>query len=177
MINAEEHLGLAKMVVARYCNNMRGTYTNDELLSTAYLGLVRAIRNFDESKGYKFSSYAVPYILGFMRTQYRDDRWYQTRDGKEITRHSIDLKNSDDCESTYHDVLEDEFDFTEEVLADSMVFSYLSVLNEKEKVAVVKYHLEGYNQTDTAKFLGVHQSRVSKILHKAVLKLKRSIPI
>ena len=45
----------------------------EDLYQLGRLGLVRAVRNFDESYGVKFSTYAVPMIMGEIRRFLRDD--------------------------------------------------------------------------------------------------------
>lgn len=44
----------------------------DDLIQVGYIGLIKAIDRFDQSKGNKFSSYAIPTILGEMRRYLRD---------------------------------------------------------------------------------------------------------
>lgn len=44
----------------------------DDLYSTGCMGLVKAVDNFDKSRGFSFSTYAVPVILGELRRLFRD---------------------------------------------------------------------------------------------------------
>ena len=44
----------------------------DDLFSAGWLGLVKAADGFDESRGFAFSTYAVPAILGEMKRLFRD---------------------------------------------------------------------------------------------------------
>ena len=44
----------------------------EELYAAGCLGLVKAMEGFDESRGLKFSTYAVPVILGEMKRLFRD---------------------------------------------------------------------------------------------------------
>lgn len=44
----------------------------DDLFQAGCLGLVKAVDAFDESRGVRFSTYAVPVILGEMRRLFRD---------------------------------------------------------------------------------------------------------
>lgn len=44
----------------------------EELYSAGCVGLVKAMGGFDESRGLKFSTYAVPVILGEMKRLFRD---------------------------------------------------------------------------------------------------------
>lgn len=44
----------------------------DDLFQAGCLGLVKASKNFDEEKGFAFSTYAVPVILGEIKRLFRD---------------------------------------------------------------------------------------------------------
>lgn len=44
----------------------------DDLFSCGCVGLIKAADNFDESLGYRFSTYAVPVILGEIKRYFRD---------------------------------------------------------------------------------------------------------
>ncbi|WP_028510686.1 sigma-70 family RNA polymerase sigma factor [Ruminococcus sp. NK3A76] len=64
-----ENMGLVRLCANRL--NGRGI-EYDELFSAGSLGLCKAARGFDESRGVKFSTYAVPVILGEIRRLFRD---------------------------------------------------------------------------------------------------------
>ena len=67
---ALEHTGLVKSIAIR----LSRIYSEDidDLMQIGYIGLLKAIRGFDEEKGFKFSTYAVPVITGEIRSQLRD---------------------------------------------------------------------------------------------------------
>ena len=44
----------------------------DDLYQAGCIGLVKAAENFDSERGYRFSTYAVPLIMGEMRRLFRD---------------------------------------------------------------------------------------------------------
>lgn len=55
-------------------------YTNrgvdfDDIYQVASLGLIYAIERFDPQKGYEFSSFATPTILGEIKKYFRDKEW------------------------------------------------------------------------------------------------------
>ena len=63
-------MGLVRAIAVRFLYS--GTDYED-LCQIGCLGLVKAIRNFDFSKGVMFSTYAVPVIIGEIRKFLRDD--------------------------------------------------------------------------------------------------------
>jgi RNA polymerase sigma-B factor len=50
----------------------QSTETFDDLMQVGSLGLIRAIERFDLSRGYAFSSFAIPYIRGEIQHYLRD---------------------------------------------------------------------------------------------------------
>lgn len=65
----ESNLGL----VHSCANRFRGRGVEyDDLFQAGCLGLVKAARNFDSKKGFAFSTYAVPVILGEIKRVFRD---------------------------------------------------------------------------------------------------------
>ena len=68
----ESYLYLARRLARRY---QRGAVALDDLEQVASLALVRAIDAFDPARGTRFSSYAVPCILGAMKRYFRDHTW------------------------------------------------------------------------------------------------------
>jgi RNA polymerase sporulation-specific sigma factor len=45
----------------------------DDLFQVGCIGLIKAVKNFDLSHGVKFSTYAVPMIIGELRRHMRDN--------------------------------------------------------------------------------------------------------
>lgn len=65
----EKNLGLVHSCVKRFKG--RGV-EYDDLFQAGCVGLIKAADNFDESRGFSFSTYAVPVILGEMKRVFRD---------------------------------------------------------------------------------------------------------
>ncbi len=65
----EENTGLVHACARKFLG--RGA-EYDDLYSCGCVGLVKAADNFDESLGYRFSTYAVPVILGEIKRYFRD---------------------------------------------------------------------------------------------------------
>lgn len=65
----EENLGLVHAVAKRFLG--KGVDYED-IVAAGCVGLIKAVDNFDESKGFKLSTYAVPAILGEIKRIWRD---------------------------------------------------------------------------------------------------------
>lgn len=65
----EENLGLVHACARRFVG--KGVDYED-IVSCGCIGLIKAIDNFDESRGLKLSTYAVPAILGEIKRIWRD---------------------------------------------------------------------------------------------------------
>lgn len=64
-----ENIGLVHSVA----NKFRGRGADyDDLFQAGCLGLIKAVDNFDETKGFAFSTYAVPVIMGEIKRIFRD---------------------------------------------------------------------------------------------------------
>jgi RNA polymerase sigma-B factor len=63
---------LARRLALRYA---RGGEPIDDLEQVACLGLLKALERFDPDRGFAFTSFAVPTILGELRRSFRDTAW------------------------------------------------------------------------------------------------------
>lgn len=68
----ERFLPLARQLARRYEHTDEPL---EDLIQVASLGLVKAIDRFDPERGFAFSSFAVPTILGELRRHFRDKTW------------------------------------------------------------------------------------------------------
>jgi len=64
------NLGLVRSVIKRFIN--RG-YEKEDLFQLGCIGLIKAIKKFDASFDVRFSTYAVPMIIGEIKRFLRDD--------------------------------------------------------------------------------------------------------
>ena len=65
----KDNIGLVHSIAKRFKG--RGE-DYDDLYQAGCVGLIKAVDNFDESKGFLFSTYAVPVIMGEIRRLFRD---------------------------------------------------------------------------------------------------------
>jgi RNA polymerase sigma-B factor len=67
-----QFMPLARKLALRYANSPEPL---EDLIQVAHVGLVHAVDRFDPDRGVRFSSFAVPTILGELRRHFRDTRW------------------------------------------------------------------------------------------------------
>lgn len=151
---AEKNIALAHFVAQRY-KNVGVEY--EEIVSCAYVGLVKAAIHFNPQKGYKFSSFAVKVmrneILMFMR-----------RENKTLTL-SLETPIIPDGRLTLKDTIVDERNVLEntELMFDMEVNR--AVLNEQEnRLLNAKLRNPGMTQNELSEYLGVSQSYISRML-------------
>lgn len=84
------NLRLVLSVIQRF--NNRGEYV-DDLFQVGCIGLIKAIDNFDTSQGVKFSTYAVPMIIGEIRRYLRDNNSIRvSRSLRDIAYRALQVK-------------------------------------------------------------------------------------
>ncbi len=86
----ENNIGLVYSIANRFAG--KGVDYED-LVQIGCVGLIKAVDNFDESRGFSFSTYAVPLIIGEIRQFFRDDGTVKvSRSVKELGRKIAKLK-------------------------------------------------------------------------------------
>ncbi len=86
------NLRLVLSVIQRF--NNRGEYV-DDLFQVGCIGLMKAIDNFDLSQNVKFSTYAVPMIIGEIRRYLRDNNPIRvSRSLRDIAYRALQIRDS-----------------------------------------------------------------------------------
>lgn len=68
----EEHMYIVDILSNKYVGK---GIEKDDLYQVASLGLINAVDRFDPSKGFAFSSFATPTIMGELKRYFRDKGW------------------------------------------------------------------------------------------------------
>ena len=68
----EEHMYIVDILSNKYVGK---GIEKEDLYQVASLGLIYAVERFDPSKGYEFSSFATPTIMGELKRYFRDKGW------------------------------------------------------------------------------------------------------
>ncbi len=111
----------------------------DELYSTGCLGLVKAAKKFDEKKGFKFSTYAIPVILGEIKQLFRDNNPVKiSRSLKELSlkaNKEIQLQKANNQEPSILEIAKKLDCCPEEIIEALNAVSYLKSLDTDEGIA------------------------------------------
>lgn len=85
-----KNVALVKSIIKRFLN--RG-YEYDDLFQIGVIGLIKAIKNYDAQYNVRFSTYAVPMIMGEIKRFLRDDGIIKvSRSLKELANKSMAVK-------------------------------------------------------------------------------------
>ena len=137
----------------------------DDLYSTGCVGLIKAIDNFDESLGYKLSTYAVPVILGEIKRLFRDGGMIKvSRSLKELS-----LKASKIAQEYKN---KHSTDIPISTLADKLgvdIFKASEALNVSTPVMSLTAHTDDGDKTLDIPCVSIEDSLIEKMSLDAVL--------
>lgn len=196
----EENIGLAydradKLYKQYQYRLTRVNTPLEDVKGEAILGLIRAVQKFDPSKGFKFSTYAVPHIDNKVRRCVvknncilklpRNDQTHYGihKNNIELLRMCVSGSNVLDIQSPVTgsdgenkellliDVLENKFD----MLYEELLILIDQILTNREFKIFHNYYVLDQVQEEIAMDLRMSQVQVSRLLKKIRLKVKKSI--
>jgi RNA polymerase sigma-B factor len=90
------------LLVARYRNLVRSCVQRysrssvpvEDLMQVGYVGLLKAINNFDPALGFSLATYALPSIAGELKRHFRDKSW-QVRVGRQLQERVLEVRQAE----------------------------------------------------------------------------------
>lgn len=151
----------------------------DEFFDIGMIGLVKGVNNYNESLGYKPSTYLYRCIYNEIIMSFR--KLNSGREIPEFMKLSLSTKVFDNIE--LQDTIVDDLDVEETLIEKERyenLYAAISKLPEKEQLIINMYYgLNGYKETtqkDIAQLFNTTQSYISKIKLKSLKKLKDMLP-
>lgn len=127
-------------------------YEYDDLFQVGCIGLVKAAKKFDPSRGFKFTTFAGPWIESEVLKLIRSHKAVK-RTGDVF---SMDWTGEDE-EGSLADLLAN-YDSVEEEVEANWLFSELL----RQEPVITMLALQGYTQTEIGRKLGISQVHVSR---------------
>lgn len=163
-----ENIKLATSVFWKYYPVVKDYIEIDDGLSICYIGLIKAIDTYDNSKGYTLSTYAYQVI--------KNELLQNLRILKRIPI-SISLDSSisnDDNECALEYFIPDTFDLTEYVETNdvnNILYQYIDNLSPRDRQLIL-LHMQGVTQQQIGNILNISQVQVARTLKKIINKLR-----
>lgn len=169
------NLRLVIMVLKKYYYS---GFPFEELASVGTIGLMNAVNTFDISKNYEFATYATVCIKNEVLMYLRKNNW-----NLKVVGFDAVLKSFEDGSNvTYANVLASDEDIVSNYEEENIYQVVLGIINdlpERERMCVMLYYgLGGYErieQKDIGSILNIGQPTVSRILKKAIAKIRSEL--
>ena len=190
------NLRLVLSVIQRF--NNRGENV-DDLFQVGCIGLMKSIDNFDLSQNVKFSTYAVPMIIGEIRRYLRDNMINDNNKEPTISQiaKELDIPREEVVfaldaiqdpvslfEPIYHDggdaiyvmdQISDSKNQDENWLQNISVKEAMKKLNDREKLILTLRFFNGRTQMEVADEIGISQAQVSRLEKIALKHMKKYV--
>ena len=192
------NLRLVLSVIKRFSNSSENA---DDLFQIGCIGLIKAIDNFDTTLNVRFSTYAVPMIIGEIRRYLRDnnairvsrslrDTAYRAICARELylkqNQKEPSIEEIQSPMSLYEpvyteggdtlyimDQLSDKKNKEENWVQNLALQDAVARLNERERQIIRMRFYEGQTQMEVAREIGISQAQVSR-LEKSALRSMRN---
>lgn len=213
---------LVGSIARKYSNN---STIHEDLVQVGMIGLLAAVKRYDETYGKSFESFAIPTIIGEIKRYLRDKTWsvHVPRRIKELgpkIKKAVDELTMIKQKSPTVEEIAEYLNVTEEEVLETMEmgksYKALSVdrkvdadsegstvaildlvgdtdkgynqidqrmilekvfptLTERERLILKYTYFENRSQKETGELLGISQMHVSRLMRKALLKLREAI--
>ena len=175
MINAEQYTPLVHKITWEIYRKFYFKYDYEELFQEGYVGLMKAVKDFDESKGYKFITYAhfriKANILNFMR----DDGWFIARRAHERNRKSHPPESLDICLTDKGTTLKELLPCTENGYDSVNLKIIINRLPLRLKQILVLRYIKGLKIKEVEKILGISHTTIINRQKEGLERLRKEL--
>ena len=168
------NLRLVLSVIRRFSNHNENM---DDLFQIGCIGLMKSIDNFDPTIGVKFSTYAVPMIIGEVRRYLRDNSAYRIPRSLRDTAYQaiqtplslFDPVYTDGGDTLYvMDQISDKKNKEEAWVKNLVLDDALKLLDDRARQIIKLRFFEGKTQIEVAEEINISQAQVSRLEKNAL---------
>ena len=173
------NIRFALFIASRILKNNMSYQDSNEIVSTSFVGLIKAVDTFDVEKEYRFSTYAERCIVNEIQLYFRKNKKHQNEISFESTFFMVNDPEKE-AFSTKEWLLRDNITniekkyFEEETITE--LHKIISNLPEQDKKIICMYfgiNLEKrYKQAEIAKELHLTQGQISRRITRILEKIK-----
>ena len=189
---SSERAAICEVLVERYAHLVRACVrpyrfspeSAEDLMQVGYLGLIKAIGNFDPGLGDSLPAYAAPCVSGEIKRHFRDKRWqiHVRRPLQEllleIRAASADLAQQHGhapADAELADLLGEDDQAVEHAIDMQAVRTHLEDLPEREQRILNLRFYGNLTQAEIGQRLGISQMHVSRLLTRALAYLRTQL--
>lgn len=170
----EHNLRLVAHIVKKYSPSQAD---QDELISVGTIGLIKAVATFDYTKGARFATYASRCIDNEILMTFRAAK----KSAGDVYISEPVETDKDGNSLTLMDLIDDGIDIHEQVdtlIKSRQLYRFLEKCLDKRELEIIvyRYGLYGrkpHTQSETAEYMDISRSYVSRIEKKAIEKLRK----
>lgn len=159
----QSNVGLVWNVVKRFCN--RG-YEKEDLFQVGCIGLVKAIRRFNDEFETQLSTYAVPMIIGEIRRFIRDDGPIKVSRSLKELAYKIELLQSENVKNGKEQFSIQELSEVLEVSKEEIVLS----LESQEYIESLDRKIYDDDETTVADKILANKNEYDNVVDKLTIK-------
>lgn len=174
MMSLEEVYKQFERFLHSQASHWKSKFEYDEIFQTAVLGLMKAYKTYDESKGLLFMTYLSTVVNNEILMYNRKHERYL---GQESLNRVIPGKDHSECE--LQELIADEKNGIEELLESfelednkQQLKAAMEKLSERQRNVIVDYYIKGLNQNQICEKYGLCQSYISRIIKTGLKRLK-----
>jgi RNA polymerase sporulation-specific sigma factor len=162
-----ENMGLVWHVARKFQRTAKFLgFDLDDIMQEGVIGLVKAAKKFDESRGTVFSTYATRCIQNEILMSFRKRRRWQ----EHYRSISIETPFSEDGKLRVIDTLGYDQDFN----SDVFLIEFLKRLPDRYKT-IMRLRLSGLTHQEIAEKIGLSQSYVTKLIIRIQHKYRKEV--
>lgn len=175
-----DNIALVHYLVKKYARYNKHNY--EDYVQNGCVGLWLAAQRYNENRNATFSTFAAPYILGYIRRQYSDfecsplnlNREAIYGDGPRPACASLqDIIYTDDSGECIElgNIIADDNDMIETLIENISFEEKLRHKLKPKEIAIIRLTIAGKNQRQIAEVVGDSRANVSRIKSKIKKKL------